>query len=347
MTRYRCDGLIVSTPPARPLYSLAAGGSRCDSDAEKVFELTPICPHTLSNRSVILGMSSVISVRVLSKRVETILTADRPTSRDAPSGYVADPPQPPHSAFCTWRAVFLQTLRRKLNWSGSHVQNPAKQNGQIPRLRLRPRFASKTLRFGPELSVMTVPKVLRDAPDISPATKARIRLMSQQMGYMPDSVAQGLRNRTTNSSGLVGFFRTNPVFARTITAIEEQAYDWATMWSSRTLPQCAGEGGYGSCGDSFPARGWPVFDPGLRLDPSVPLYEELLRRETPTVLLGHRPVLREIRERGNRRHLSELVQRATTPAWIWDIAASPSSPDPPPPRPPGTARRLPASSARG
>ena len=36
----------------------------------------------------------------------------------------------------------------------------------------------------------TVSKALRDAPDLSPATKARIRLLAQQLGYVPDSAAR-------------------------------------------------------------------------------------------------------------------------------------------------------------
>ena len=41
------------------------------------------------------------------------------------------------------------------------------------------------------VSVMTVSKALRDAPDISPATKARLRALAEHMGYMPDSAALG------------------------------------------------------------------------------------------------------------------------------------------------------------
>src|SRR3954462_15436876 len=75
------------------------------------------------------------------------------------------------------------------------------------------------------VSVMTVSKVLRDAPDISPATKARIRMLAQEMGYVPDSLAQGLRTRTTRTVGLIISAVTNPMFARAILAIEEQAYE--------------------------------------------------------------------------------------------------------------------------
>ena len=57
------------------------------------------------------------------------------------------------------------------------------------------RLKDIALRAG--VSVMTVSKVLRDAPDISPATKARVKVLAAEMGYVPDSLAQGLRTRTT------------------------------------------------------------------------------------------------------------------------------------------------------
>ena len=68
---------------------------------------------------------------------------------------------------------------------------------------------------------MTVSKALRSATDISAHTKTRIKLLAQQMGYVPDSLAQGLRSRTTKLLGLVLPTVANPIFARTILAIEE------------------------------------------------------------------------------------------------------------------------------
>src|SRR5919202_1895921 len=76
------------------------------------------------------------------------------------------------------------------------------------------------------VSVMTVSKVLRDAPDISAATKARVKMLAEEMGYVPDSLAQGLRTRTTRTIGLFISPVTNPIFARAILAIEEQAHEF-------------------------------------------------------------------------------------------------------------------------
>src|SRR5437899_3000180 len=75
LTRYRCDGLIVSSPTGSTAYSLSAGGAVVHPAAE-VFTLTPICPHTLSNRSVIVSLDAKIQVKVVSPRPETILSAD-------------------------------------------------------------------------------------------------------------------------------------------------------------------------------------------------------------------------------------------------------------------------------
>jgi len=71
------------------------------------------------------------------------------------------------------------------------------------------------------VSVMTVSKALRDEPDVSVATKSRIKSLAQQMGYVPDSSAQGLRTRTTKLFGLVVPSTMNPIFARIVFAIEE------------------------------------------------------------------------------------------------------------------------------
>src|SRR6185312_14725701 len=75
------------------------------------------------------------------------------------------------------------------------------------------------------VSVMTVSKVLRDAPDISVATKARVKALAQQMGYVPDSNAQSLRTRTSRFLGVVISAITEPTFSRILLAIEERAHD--------------------------------------------------------------------------------------------------------------------------
>src|SRR2546430_6559510 len=75
------------------------------------------------------------------------------------------------------------------------------------------------------VSVMTVSKALRDEPDVSEATKGRLKSLAQQMGYVPDSSAQGLRARTTKLLGLLISSTTDSTIGRTVLAIEERAHE--------------------------------------------------------------------------------------------------------------------------
>src|ERR1700742_16135 len=75
------------------------------------------------------------------------------------------------------------------------------------------------------VSVMMVSKALRDDPDVSEATKGRIKSLAQTMGYVPDSSAQGLRTRTTKMLGLLISSTTDPAVARMVLSIEERAHE--------------------------------------------------------------------------------------------------------------------------
>lgn len=122
LTRYRGDGLIVATPTGSTAYSLAAGGAIVSPSAD-VFALTPICPHTLSNRSVIVSLDSKIRVKPTSDRVETILTADGQHSVPLGAGHVVTIGRSRHVVrlLHLTGSSFFETLRLKLHWSGSNV----------------------------------------------------------------------------------------------------------------------------------------------------------------------------------------------------------------------------------
>lgn len=122
LTNYRCDGVIICSPTGSTAYSLSAGGAVVSPNAE-VFTLTPICPHTLSNRSVIISLRSTVRVRVLSPRVETILTADGQKMIPLSFGDVVTIRRSRQGIRLLHLAgsSFFETLRRKLHWSGSNV----------------------------------------------------------------------------------------------------------------------------------------------------------------------------------------------------------------------------------
>jgi len=121
ITRYRCDGLIVSSPTGSTAYSLAAGGAIVLPTAE-VFVLTPICPHALSNRSMILPLSATISVKTATNATTAYLNADGQIVGELDDGDEV-------TVRRSRRAVrlvhlqdssFLEALRRKLHWRGTY-----------------------------------------------------------------------------------------------------------------------------------------------------------------------------------------------------------------------------------
>jgi len=122
LTTYRSDGLIVSTPAGSTAYSLAAGGAVVTPRAE-VLTLNPICPQALSNRPLIISFASTIKVTVLKHRAESYLSADGQMQAELRKGDQVKIRRSRQKA----RLIrlegnsFFETLRHKLNWSGSHA----------------------------------------------------------------------------------------------------------------------------------------------------------------------------------------------------------------------------------
>ena len=73
--RYRADGLIVSTPTGSTAYSLSAGGPIVHPSVEAIV-ITPICPHTLSDRPLVIRDSCVVELSLLETPDSVYLTLD-------------------------------------------------------------------------------------------------------------------------------------------------------------------------------------------------------------------------------------------------------------------------------
>jgi NAD+ kinase len=114
---YKADGLIVSTPTGSTAYSLSAGGPIIYPTVNAIC-LTPICPHTLTNRPLIIP--SEMGVRVVSKAgaEECFLTVDGQVGSPLEAGDAVECAisdfdvllvRPPHK-------TFFDVLRQKLKW---------------------------------------------------------------------------------------------------------------------------------------------------------------------------------------------------------------------------------------
>ncbi|MBN2208775.1 MAG: NAD(+)/NADH kinase [Candidatus Coatesbacteria bacterium] len=75
VAKYRGDGLIISTPTGSTAYSLAAGGPIIQPTTN-VLVLSPICPHTLTNRPIVVPDSAIIKTQLESRGQEVTLTID-------------------------------------------------------------------------------------------------------------------------------------------------------------------------------------------------------------------------------------------------------------------------------
>ena len=136
------------------------------------------------------------------------------------------------------------------------------------------------------VSVITVSKALRDEPDVSSATKTKIKQLAQQTGYVPDSSAQGLRTKTTKMFGLVIPTPTNPIYARIIFAIEERAHELGyDLLIAHTLNKPERED---LALRRFLSRRVDglFITPVYRFEAQARIYQEITARKIPTVLLG-------------------------------------------------------------
>jgi NAD+ kinase len=75
LTTFRSDGLIISTPTGSTGYSLSAGGPIVYPSLHSII-ITPICPHTMTNRPIICPKEAVINVTLCSSGQEVFLTLD-------------------------------------------------------------------------------------------------------------------------------------------------------------------------------------------------------------------------------------------------------------------------------
>ena len=122
LTEFNADGLIVATPTGSTAYSLSAGGPIMEPESG-VFVITPICPHVLTNRSIILSENSTIEVEASEPDYPVYLTVDGRDPLRLAKGTVVQIRKAKKTLKLAAMPgmTFFSVVRQKLKWSGSNV----------------------------------------------------------------------------------------------------------------------------------------------------------------------------------------------------------------------------------
>ena len=120
VARYSADGVIAATPTGSTAYSLSAGGPVIVPTVESIL-LTPVSPHTLAMRPLVLPPTARLTLEVLREATELLITVDGQVGAMFGAGevlHVQRSPDPIHVARVDDQAFFFSRLREKLGWGG-------------------------------------------------------------------------------------------------------------------------------------------------------------------------------------------------------------------------------------
>jgi NAD+ kinase len=122
LTEFNADGLIVATPTGSTAYSLSAGGPILDPESG-VFVITPICPHVLTNRSIIVAEGSTIEIEASDPDYPVFLTLDgrKPIHVERGSVVTIRKAKKTLPLASLPDVSFFSVVRQKLKWSGSNL----------------------------------------------------------------------------------------------------------------------------------------------------------------------------------------------------------------------------------
>jgi len=117
---YRADGLIISTPTGSTAYTLAAGGPIVYPTLNSII-LTPICPHSLTHRPIVIHDDSEIKIRILNDDEKVFITYDGQIGRKMSLKeeiFIYKSPQPVKLIVSQKRNYFA-LLKEKLGWGST------------------------------------------------------------------------------------------------------------------------------------------------------------------------------------------------------------------------------------
>ncbi|VVM06238.1 NAD+ kinase [Methylacidimicrobium tartarophylax] len=129
VTEFQADGVVVATPTGSTAYALSAGGPIVVPEAQ-VFTLTPLCPHTLTNRSLVFSADSHVRMTVPERAAPVRLEFDGESSGILHCGDWIEIRAAAHQVTLAFLAGrdFFQILRQKLRWSGASMPTSEKRS---------------------------------------------------------------------------------------------------------------------------------------------------------------------------------------------------------------------------
>lgn len=122
ISSFVCDGMIISTPVGSTGHALSTGGPILQPGTD-VFEINLICPHTLSNRPLVIPASSVIEVSVQNAHKTLILSTDGQDVKELSTGDAVriTASKKPVTFLYPPGYSYFSVLRQKLHWRGSNL----------------------------------------------------------------------------------------------------------------------------------------------------------------------------------------------------------------------------------
>lgn len=124
VTRFSCDGLIFSTPTGSTAYNLSAGGPISHPNAH-VIAMTPICPHTLSNRTVIFDEN--VRLKVINTKsdhpLSVVMDGQRTLSLENGESLALSMSPRKFPLVQPLKYAHFSVLRTKLGWNGPETRH--------------------------------------------------------------------------------------------------------------------------------------------------------------------------------------------------------------------------------
>lgn len=117
LTTFKSDGLIISSPTGSTGYSLAAAGPIVHPALECLV-ITPICPHTVTNRPIVVGAGATVTVTLRAVNEDVFLTLDGQVGMELKGGDVVTVRRAEHRTrlIMSQSKDYFEVLRTKLKW---------------------------------------------------------------------------------------------------------------------------------------------------------------------------------------------------------------------------------------